>query len=44
MKSLDLDTKDEERIRVFILVISLVAQASVIKKLVQRLAREYETE
>lgn len=44
MESLDLDEKDEERIRVFILVMSLVAQASVIKKLVQRLAREYDTE
>ena len=44
MKRLDLDEKDEERIRVFILVISLVAQASVIKKLVQRLAREYNAE
>jgi len=41
MKSFSLNKKDEERIRIFVLVISLVAQASVIKKLVQRVIREY---
>lgn len=43
VKGLNLDEKDQDRIRVFILVISLVAQASVIKKLVKKIAREYET-
>ena len=42
IKGLNLDEKDQDRIRVFILVISLVAQASVIKKLVKKIAREYE--
>ena len=44
IKGLDLEEKDEERIRVFILVISLIAQASVIKKLVQKIAIEYSAE
>ena len=44
MNSLELEEKDEERIRIFILVISLVAQASVIKKLVQKIANEYDAE
>lgn len=44
IKGLDLKEKDEERIRVFILVISLIAQASVIKKLVQKIATEYSVE
>lgn len=44
MKRLNLDGKDEERIRMFILVISLVAQASVIKKLVQKIATEYDAD
>lgn len=43
VKGLNLDEKDQDRIRVFILVISLVAQASVIKKLIKKIAREYET-
>lgn len=41
MNNFDLDEKDEERIRVFISVISLIAQASAIKKLVQKIANEY---
>lgn len=44
IKGLDLDLKDQERIRMFILVISLVAQASVIKKLVQKIANDYDAE
>ena len=44
MKEFNLNKKDEERIRIFVLVISLVAQASVIKKLVQRTVREYNEE
>lgn len=42
MSNFDLEEKDEDRIRVFILVMSLIAQASVIKKLVQKIANEYE--
>ncbi|MBE6049211.1 MAG: DUF1836 domain-containing protein [Clostridium sp.] len=41
MNNFDLDEKDEDRIRVFISVISLIAQASAIKKLVQKIANEY---
>lgn len=44
MMNLDLDAKDEKRIRTFLLVISLVAQASVIKKLVQKIVNEYHAE
>ena len=44
IKNFDLQEKDEDRIRVFILVISLIAQASVIKKLVQKIATEYAAE
>lgn len=40
----EIEEKDKERIRVFILVIALVAQASVIKKIVKKVAREYEAE
>ena len=42
MEEFDLNEKDEERIRVFIIVISLIAQASVIKKIVQRITNEYD--
>ena len=42
MKTFDLNEKDEKRIRVFILVISLIAQASAIKKLVQKIVNEYD--
>ncbi|PRR84266.1 DUF1836 domain-containing protein [Clostridium vincentii] len=44
INTLELDDKDEERIRMFILVISLVAQASAIKKSVQKIANGYSTE
>ena len=44
MKNFELQEKDEDRNRVFILVISLIAQASVIKKLVQKIATEYDAE
>ncbi|WP_055666429.1 DUF1836 domain-containing protein [Desnuesiella massiliensis] len=40
-EELNLANEDEERIRTFIVVMSLVAQASVIKKLVQKIVREY---
>ena len=42
MEEFDLNEKDKERIRVFIIVISLIAQASVIKKIVQRITNEYD--
>ena len=42
--TLKLKEKDEERIRIFLLVLSLIAQASVIKKLVQKIVKEYETD
>lgn len=41
MKELKLEPKDEERIRVFILVMSLVAQASAIKNMVQKIVNDY---
>lgn len=40
-EELNLANEDEERIRTFSVVMSLVAQASVIKKLVQKIVREY---
>ena len=44
IKNFDLKDKDEERIKIFLLVLSLIAEASVIKKLVQKIVKEYETE
>jgi len=44
IKKFDLKDKDQERIKVFLLVLSLIAEASVIKKLVQKIVKEYETE
>jgi hypothetical protein len=44
IKELNLDKRDEERIRLFVIVISLGAQASVIKKLVQKIVSEYGDE
>ncbi|MGL4759908.1 MAG: DUF1836 domain-containing protein [Sarcina sp.] len=41
MKELKLEPNDEERIRVFILVMSLVAQASAIKNMVQKIVNDY---
>lgn len=41
INTLELDDKDEERIRIFILVISLTAQASATKKLARKIANEY---
>lgn len=42
IKELDLKNNDEERIRIFLLVIFLISEASVIKKLVQKLVDKYE--
>lgn len=44
VKSLNLDEKDEERIRIFLMVMTLISQASVIKKLVQKMVNDYNTE
>lgn len=41
VKELHLNDSEEERIRTFLLVLSLIAQASVIKKLVQKIVNEY---
>lgn len=44
IKTFDLKENDKERIKIFLLVLSLIAEASVIKKLVQKIVNEYETE
>ncbi len=44
IKNLKLENDEEERIRIFLLVVSLIAQASVIKKLVQKIVKEYHSE
>lgn len=44
IKDLELDDKDENSIRTFGVVMSLIAQASAIKKLVQKLVNEYHAE
>ena len=44
VKELNLESKDEERIKIFLLVLSLIAEASVIKKLVQKIVNEYHAE
>jgi hypothetical protein len=41
IKENDLNNKDSERIMVFLVVMSLIAQASAIKKLVQKIVSEY---
>ncbi|MEW8955689.1 DUF1836 domain-containing protein [Clostridium sp.] len=44
IESLELEEKDKVRIKTFIIVMSLIAQASVIKKLVQKIVNEYHEE
>ena len=44
IKELDLDEKDENSIRTFVVVMTLIAQASTIKKLVQKIVNEYHSE
>ncbi|NLK93596.1 MAG: DUF1836 domain-containing protein [Clostridiales bacterium] len=41
IENLNLEEKDKQRIQIFIIVISLVAQASAIKTLVRRIVSEY---
>ena len=43
IKELELDEKDENSIRTFVIVLSLIAQASAIKKLVQKILKEYHS-
>ena len=43
INSLDLKESDEERISVFLVVMTLVTQASAIKKLVQKIVNDYES-
>jgi len=43
IKALDLKESDKERISVFLVVMTLVSQASAIKKLVQKIVKDYET-
>ena len=42
IKELNLKANDEERIRIFLLVIFLISEASAIKKLVQKIVNKYE--
>lgn len=44
IKEFKLKDSDEERIKIFLLVLTLIAEASVIKKLVQKLVNEYHAE
>ncbi|NLZ48295.1 MAG: DUF1836 domain-containing protein [Clostridiales bacterium] len=44
IKESNLSSKDEERIFVFLTVMTLIAQASAIKKLAQKIVSEYESE
>ena len=44
IKEFNLKDHDEERLKIFLLVLSLIAEASVIKKLVQKLVNEYHAE
>ena len=43
IKEFQLDDKDENSIRTFVIVLSLIAQASAIKKLVQKIVKEYHS-
>ena len=43
IKDLNLDEKDENSIRTFVVVLSLIAQASAIKKLEQKIVNEYHS-
>ena len=44
MKELDLNKSDENSIRTFIIVMTLIAQASAIKKLVQKIVNDYHAD
>ncbi len=42
IEDLKLEEEDRERIRVFLTVMALISQASIIKKLVQKIVKEYQ--
>ena len=44
VKKFNLKDKDEERIRIFLLVLSLISDASAIKKLAQKIVNEYNAD
>ena len=44
VKKFNLKDKDEERIKIFLLVLSLISEASAIKKLVQKIVNEYDVD
>ena len=44
IKKFNLKDEEEERIRIFLLVLSLISKASAIKKLVQKIVNEYDEE
>lgn len=44
IKNFDLKNEEEDRIKIFIIVLILIEEASVIKKLVQKLVNEYHAE
>lgn len=44
MQPLNLEDRDKGRIRAFLMVMSLIAQASVIKKIVQKIVKDYHEE
>jgi len=44
ISEMNLNEKDENSIRTFVIVMSLIAQASAIKKLVQKMVNEYHSE
>lgn len=44
VKELNLNDKEQEKVRTFLLVLSLIVQASVIKKIIQKIVSEYHEE
>ena len=44
IKKFDLKAKDEERIRIFVLVLSLISEASAIKKLAQKIVSDFDAD
>ena len=44
IKKFNLKDKEEERIRIFLLVLSFISKASAIKKLVQKIVKEYQAD
>jgi len=44
VKKFNLKDKDEERVRIFLLVLFFISKASDIKKLVQKIVKEYQAD